>query len=397
MKIGLYIFSLAFGGAERVVSRLSTILEAHGNSVYVILDDLSNVQYDHAGTLLSLDIPHNAHGFKSIKSIFARSKKLLQYKKQYQFDVVVSFLFLPNIINILSKTENCKTFVSIRNHFLSHKYDSVSSLISHILAKKYYKKADGVISVSKLVQQDTIKYLHIPENKSFVLYNPYNLEEIIKNSESNTPEILKNTNNKEIFTFVSTGRHARQKGFWHLIKAFYLLSNQFDNIRLVLIGDGEHRGKIETLIEELGLREKVILAGFQKNVFAIEKQCDAYVMTSLFEGFPNVLVEAMCLGLPVISTDCKSGPREILAPNTNIYETTKSIEKAEYGILIPPLEGNENWNAEYITDSEKKLADAMKLMLDKETVNYYSRQSQKRAADFSFNACYKTVCNILNQ
>lgn len=399
MKIGLYIFSLAFGGAERVVSRLSSILETHGHSVYVILDDLSNVQYEHSGTLLSIGIPHNTHGLKNIKNIFDRSKKLQKYKLQYQFDVVISFLFLPNIVNILSKTKDCKTFVSIRNHFLSHKYDSISSFVSHVLAKKYYKKADGVISVSELVRQDAIKHLHIPENKSFVLYNPYDIEEINSISKNDLPGNLDidKKNDKETFTFVTTGRHFRQKGFWHLIKSFYLLSKEVDNVRLVLIGDGEQREKIELLIEELDLKEKVILTGFQKNVFAIEKHCNVYVMTSLFEGFPNALVEAMCLGLPVISTDCKSGPREILAPNTSISETAKSIEKANYGILVPPLENDENWMADNITKSEKQLADAMKLIMNKELFAYYSSQSKKRAADFSFGSCYAAINNILKK
>ena len=304
---------------------------------------------------------------------------------------------MPNIVNIFSKTDNCKVYVSIRNHFLSHKYDSASSLISHILAKKYYKKADGVISVSELVRQDAIKHLRVPECKSFVLYNPYDIEEIRKNSESQVPEFVTKTNNEDIFTFVTTGRHSRQKGFWHLIKAFYLLLQDVQNVRLILIGDGEHHKNIESLIEELGIQEKVILAGFQKNVFAIEKQCNAYVMTSLFEGFPNALVEAMCMGLPVISTDCKSGPREILAPKTSIFEATKEIEKAEYGIIIPPLEGDENWNSKIITDSEKHLADAMKLIMDKELFDYYSIQSKKRASDFSFDSCYIDINNILNK
>ena len=84
------------------------------------------------------------------------------------------------------------------------------------------------------------------------------------------------------------------------------------------------------------LQEKKSKPGFQKNVFAIEKQCNAYVMTSLFEGFPNALVEAMCMGLPVISTDCKSGPREILAPKTSIFEATKEKHRfsCRYSIKI---------------------------------------------------------------
>lgn len=395
MKIGLYIFSLAFGGAERVVSRLSTILEKHGYTVFVILDDLSNIQYEYSGTMLSLDIPHNAHGFQSIRNIFVRKNKLRQFKEQYAFDAVVSFLFLPNMVNILSKTKKCKTYVSIRNHFLSHKYDSISSIISHILARKYYKRADGVICVSELVKQDTIKYLHVKTDKVSVLYNPYDIEDINKKAVINESNKLQELNGSKTFTFVSTGRHSKQKAFWHLIKAFSLLSKEYENIKLVLIGDGNYRQNIEKLINDLKLNEKVILTGLQKNVFPIEKQCNAYVMTSLFEGFPNALAEAMCLGLPVISTDCKSGPREILAPGTNINETTTSIENAEYGILVPPLENEVNWDSEFITEGERKLANAMKMIMNEKYMNLYSEQSLKRAKVFSFDACYNAFISIV--
>lgn len=396
MKIGLYIFSLALGGAERFVSRLSNILEAHGHSVYVILDDLTNIQYEHSGTLLSLDIPHNVHGLQAVRNIFARKNKLQQLKKQYNFDSVVSFLFLPNIVNIFSKTKNCKTYISIRNHFLSHKYDSISSLISYILAKKYYKKTDGVICVSELIKQDTIKYLHIKAEKVFVLYNSYDIAEINKKAAINESNKFQELNDPNLFTFVSTGRHVKQKAFWHLIKAFSLLAKQYENIRLVLIGDGDYRQNIEILINDLRLNEKVILTGLQKNVFPIEKKSNVYVMTSLFEGFPNALVEAMCLGLPIISTDCKSGPREILAPGININITTDSIEKAEFGILVPPLENDVNWNSEHITNGEQKLAEAMRMMMEEEkTINFYSAQSLKRAQVFSFDVCYETFINIV--
>lgn len=395
MKIGLYIFSLAFGGAERVVSRLSSILESHGHIVYIILDDLSSIQYEYSGTLLTLGIPHNVRGMQSIKNMFARMRRLRQLKARYEFDVVVSFLFMPNLINIFSRTGNCKIFVSIRNHFLSHKYDSVSSIISYLLAKKYYKKADGVICVSELVKSDAVRYLNVPDEKTFVLYNPYDAQEIKREAEINNRNMWINQESKNAFVFVSTGRHTRQKGVWHLIKAFYLLSKGVENIRLVLIGDGESRAKIENLINELGIKDKVILTGFQKDVFSIEKQCAAYVMSSIFEGFPNALVEAMCLGLPVISADCKSGPREILAPDTSIYETTKTIEMAEFGILVSPLESDENWSHEYISEGDRNLADAMKLMLKNDVSDYYSKQSVKRASAFSFDSCYESFIDII--
>ena len=100
MRIGLYIYKLGFGGAERVVCRASQILHRNGHDVFIITDEYMDAAYEFAGEYINLDIPHNLHGVRSLSLFFKRIWTLKEVKKLYKFDVVISFLLQPNIVNI---------------------------------------------------------------------------------------------------------------------------------------------------------------------------------------------------------------------------------------------------------------------------------------------------------
>lgn len=392
MRIGLYIYKLGFGGAERVVSRTSQILQRNGHQVFVILDERIEEAYAFAGDCINLNVPHKFHGVKSLLLFFRRIKALKKAKKEKQLDVVISFLLQPNIINVLSKNKKCKSFVSIRNRFLSEKYKSFFQKFFFFLAKCLYKKADGVISVSNLVNYEAIQYLNVPKEKSFTLYNPYDIKEIQIEADKNLDFELNEILSDNTYKFVSTGRFTHQKGFWHLIKAFSIVNKDLPNTKLIINGDGEQRAKIEKLISDFGLNDKIILTGFRKDVFAIEKQCNCYVLSSLFEGFPNSLAEALCIGLPIIATDCKSGPREILLPNKELNESINSINQTDYGFLLQELEEYEDWDANYISAGEMLLADVMKRIIN---IKFNKETIKTRATVFSEEVFYEKLLSIL--
>lgn len=393
MRIGLYIYKLGFGGAERVVCRTSQILARNGHNVFIITDEKVDEAYEFVGENINLNIPHNLHGIQSLSLFIRRIQTLKKIKERYQFDVVISFLLQPNIVNILSKKKGCKCFVSIRNRFISENYKSAFQRLFFRLAKLLYKKADGVISVSNLINKEAVQHLNVPANKSYTLYNPYDIEKIITESKKKMDQELEIQLSDPAFKFVSTGRFTHQKGFWHLIKAFAKVHGQNPNTKLVLIGDGELKDKIVKLIKELHVDDSVILPGFRKDVFAIESKCNAYVMSSLFEGFPNALTEAMCLGLPIISTDCKSGPKEILAPTTKLDNEITNCEEAEFGILVPALKTEENWLESY--NEEKYLIKAMNMIHDEKKIKHYAEQSKIRAQDFSEEKFYDNLIRII--
>ncbi len=124
-----------------------------------------------------------------------------------------------------------------------------------------------------------------------------------------------------------------QKNFPLLIRAFGKLTKEIP-ARLVIVGGGREKARLEALIRELGLEESVALLGYQNNPFAYMRKADLFVTTSLWEGMPNTLVEALACGLPAIATDCSSGPREILAPDTDYQKRlSEGSEHTQYGVL----------------------------------------------------------------
>ena len=122
------------------------------------------------------------------------------------------------------------------------------------------------------------------------------------------------------------------------------------------------------------------IIGYKSNPYKYLKNAEIFILNSRHEGMSNALLEAMACDLPIISTDCKAGTREILAPNTNLNKTTNEIEKAKYGILVPIPKKEEN----EITKQERILAEAINKMINEDDLNkYYKNQSKKRIQDFA--------------
>ena len=162
-----------------------------------------------------------------------------------------------------------------------------------------------------------------------VIPNPINLRFMRKMSEEEVefPE-------SEQFTFIHVGAFRIQKNQKALILAFDKIKHL--NIRLILLGHRYLKEELKGLVKEMNLDSQITFLDFDTNPFKFLSKSDCYVLPSLFEGFPNSLVEAMSCGLSVISTDCKSGPREILAPATDpATQIVDNLEIAEYGILVP--------------------------------------------------------------
>lgn len=395
-KVGLLISTLNSGGAERVVSRLTKIL-AKDYKIYLILFEDTYMNYEYEGELVNLDIKSSKSSIRQILLPFLRTIKMRKIKKKLKLDIVISFLESPNIVNILSKTKNCKTIVSVRNYSKKEQKQNIKTKILGNSIKFLYNRADKIIAVSKLIKKSLIEEYKIKENKIEVIYNPYNLEEINELSGEKIEEDYEKfiTSGK---VFISVGRQMHQKGFWHLIKAFKIVNEKHIDAKLIIVGKDYQNGKLEKMIEKMNLKESILLTGYNSNPFKFIKKSYAYVLTSIFEGFPNALVEAMCCGIPVISSDCKSGPREILDESANINKKTFDIEYSNYGILVPEMNENENWDVTIFENSEKKLAEAMiEILENKEIYLNYKKQAIIRSKKFSNEKCKEKYVNIIEE
>ncbi|HEX4849262.1 MAG TPA: glycosyltransferase, partial [Puia sp.] len=218
---------------------------------------------------------------------------------------------------------------------------------------RLYNKSDQIIVPSKLVALDLVNNYGIKEEKLKVIYNFIDQEKIT----TMAVESMDNDFYSRLFQLpilLNVGRITPAKGQWLLFEVLKKMKNQFPDWRLVIIGESDTEGNLKTdlirLSRELGLTvydsiEKkpftldydIYLLGFQMNPFKYMKRSKLLVFPSVFEGFPNTVLEAMQSGLPVIVADCPSGPREILAHDTDLEFRTHKIEITEYGILAPCL------------------------------------------------------------
>src|SRR5699024_1692708 len=136
------------------------------------------------------------------------------------------------------------------------------------------------------------------------------------------------------FLIMNMGRLVEEKGQWHLIRAMKYVTQEIKNAKLIIMGVGELESYLKVLVEQLNLVNNVKFLGFKRNPFKYIKNSDLFVMSSISEGFGNVLIEAMACNVPVISTDCRYGPREILEPQSDFNSSTNKIEYCEYGVLV---------------------------------------------------------------
>lgn len=185
-----------------------------------------------------------------------------------------------------------------------------------------YPQADLVITQSVGMQQDLRSFLPRLANDQVVqIYNPLDLSTIRGQLATDTAAKTRDATRQAGKMIVAAGRLTYQKGFDLLLQAFAKVKEHLAEARLVIMGDGPLRTELELLAIRLGIAEQVTFAGFQQNPYHLLQQADLFVLSSRWEGFPNILLEALACGCPVVATDCPSGPGEILQDN-------------RYGLLI---------------------------------------------------------------
>ena len=188
------------------------------------------------------------------------------------------------------------------------------------LARQLYRRADAVVAVSQAAADDLQQQLGLDDNRVDVIYNPVVGPRLLEAAAlpPEHPWLV----DKAMPVFLGVGRLTPQKDFTTLLRAFALVNKQQPS-RLILFGEGECRRELKTRIQQLGLEQNVSLAGFVANPYAEMQHADCLVLSSRWEALPTVIIEALACGCPVVSTDCPSGPREIL-------------EAGKHGPLVPP-------------------------------------------------------------
>lgn len=376
MKILFLINEFGRGGAERVVSYLLYHLPKISPELIPILCILEKSEY-------AYPIPDNIkiytgskyHSSNILKffKLPLLALRLKRFIKKNKIKVVISFLNRANYTNILARYygSDHRCIISERNTpSLIYRSQSNTDIINRFLIRKLYPSSQAIIAVSKGVQKDLEEKFNIPEGKISVIYNPYDIDDIKQKSQ----EELKHKwlDNKTYQTIITVGRLEKPKNHSILIQAYKQVIESLPNVRLLIIGEGLERNRLTHLVAKLDLNNKIDFTGELKNPFSYVSRADLFVLSSDVEGFPNVLVESMICGCPVVSTNCRSGPDEIITNGTN-------------GILVPV--GNIN-----------ALSNAIITILQNDQLKIdFKNNSEETVQDYEINKIVKQYWKILIQ
>jgi glycosyltransferase involved in cell wall biosynthesis len=316
-KVAMFLPNLCGGGAERVATHLANGLTRRRFGVEMVLSEAKGpFLADLAPEVRVVDL-HARHAMTSIWP-------LCRYLRKAKPDVLFSHLDYVNVAALLARrlahVRTCVIPVVHITHSQARQHSRSSrEPILRAAIKWLYPTADQIVAVSRGAADDMIRVTGVPAALVRVIYNPVitPVIEALAAEPVDHPWFAPG----QVPVILGIGRLARQKEFATLIRAFAVLRKDRD-CRLMILGDGEDRDALERLVKELGVAENVALPGHVKNPFSYLARCALFGLSSAWEALPTVVIEALSLGVRVVSTDCPSGPREIL-------------QGGQFGALVP--------------------------------------------------------------
>lgn len=382
-KILLITPMLHQGGFERICVMTARLLEKE-YEVYLAVFSMEDVAFDITGLeVIDLQLPSAPGKLAKLINVFRRSQKLSRLQKKLQIDVSYSFGTTANIANAL-------TYGAKKKITACHSFEEIKGKLYMRLISRH---SDAVFCCSRKMADLVEKTYHFSNIKA--VWNPCDVEKIRQQSILTQGEDLSFwKNGKRVL--VSMGREDDVKGFWHLLKVFRRVYEEMPDTALAIIGDGSFE-EYRKLAKELGIEDQVLFSGLKKNPFPYLQASELYLLTSLSEGLPNALVEALALSLPIVSVNCLSGPAEILHKDWKMAEEKTEIFEADYGILTPVLSPQKKLGAEFekydgrerikLESAEQQLAEGILRILEhREIYERYCRSAKARAKEFSGEA-----------
>ncbi|MEO3432602.1 glycosyltransferase [Inquilinus sp. CAU 1745] len=317
-RIAIYLPSLRGGGAERAMATLANGFAARGLSVDLVLANAEGPYLE--------DVDHHSVRVVDLQSrgVFFSLPGLVRYLRHEQPRVLFSALSHANVVAVWARgLAEIPTRLVISERANLSVTQQFSPGFRQWLVPRFmraaYPRADRIVAVSAGVADDLAIAINLPRERISVVHNPIVTETLLR--QSNEPLTHPWLAPDAPPLILAAGRLAPQKDFATLIHAFARLRS-VRPARLMILGDGIMRDDLMTLAVELGAQKDVAMPGFVDNPFAWMRRSSLFVLSSAFEGLPGVLIQAMACDAPVVSTDCPSGPAEIL-------------ENGRWGRLVP--------------------------------------------------------------
>lgn len=299
--------SLAGGGAERVFLYLAQGFAERGYEVHLVLAKAQ-------GPYLPQVPPCVRMIDLGASRVLTSLPKLIRYLRKERPYALLSALDHANAVAVCARNiARVSTRIIVTVHSTpSRVVANARTLRAKMLpmwARFFYRRADAVVAVSQGVANELVHYIGVPPHKVTVIYNPAVTPELFRKAEEPIDHPWFCAGEPPVV--LGVGRLTGAKDFATLVRAFALV-RQHRPARLMILGEGEDRPHLEQLVEELGLSQDVAMPGFVQNPYPYMKQASVFVSSSKWEGFGLVIVEALALGTPVVSTDCPTGPAELL-------------------------------------------------------------------------------------
>ncbi len=361
--------------AEKIASMIWSYLHDSNkyNITYLTFYE-SEKKYDFSGKEICLDERLSKNIFIKIIKLFIRAYKIKQISKKEKIYICFSHMEEANFCNIFSKIiflNSSKIYIQV------HQSVSAWWKLYKTLIKVLYNFSDKIITIVKEEKENLINNYNIKEEKIEVIYNPVDIKKIDVLKLEELGEYKKLFENHK-FTFINIWRLTYPKNQQLLIKVFKQFNEKYKNTQLIILWEWELRDKLE---EQIWENKNIYLLWNQVNPYKFLYNSDCFIFTSRYEWFWIVITEAMVSGLPIISTDCHTWPKEILKKEVTNFQEVTNMSLEEYGILVP------------IFDEDCIFQSLEKIYLDEEVRNLYKQKSLQRSRDFEIN---KIIGNLKN-
>lgn len=376
-NLSIVTITLSNGGAERVISLLLKKLVMDFNVTLVLFYDV--VDYDippEVNKIVLLDKHHQSSSILvKVKDMFSLMSKYSKTLKSEDIHISLSFLTLPNIINSIMaiRHKRVKTIISERCYpSLMYKYNRFSMLLVKIAFPLFYNRNDMLFSNSLHINEDLRDNFGV-KLPMHVIYNPIEMDNMHKDPDT--------IGSGQIFKLINVGTLYAPKNQKLILETLAKLND--DTVNLALLGQGPGEKELKDYAEQAGVSTYVDFKGRVNNVKEYLIDSDCFILSSNNEGFPNVLLEAMSVGLPTISTNCMSGPLELLNDNEPIEIGTGQFAEAKYGLMIN------------VGDHEGLMKAIVHYKDNPDLRRHYSRMSYQRAKEYDLPNIYKQIKELI--
>lgn len=318
---------------------------------------------------------------------------------------VISFMERSNFVNTLAKKKKNHKAIICERTTPSREFSGIRVWLNKPKIKKLYPLADAIIANSAGVKKDLVENFSLPAEKISVIRNMFPVDEIErKSTKPLTAE------EEKIFSapvLIGAGRLTQAKGQFHMLRIFAVLKKKIPEARLVVLGDGPLKEDLISFARDLKLKvcdcparkprvgRDVYFFGERENPYKYFSRAKLFLLTSLWEGFPNVLVESMICRTPCLSSDILSGPREILSGEED--EPVKPLRDpdfSEYGVLMPAFE---KWGRAEPRKENVWAGTAYSVLKNEKIMNEYREKAKSRSGDFSVEKILPLWKEMLNE